>query len=721
MITRALLTVILLGAAWAAQAPGTLKGRIVLDATGDPLHHATVLVVQLGKRVETNDSGEYEFRGIPPGKYNIVAHMHSLTDERKTVEISSGATVTADFRLKIETVRQEITVTASGKEETTLEAFNAVSSMESLELAARQGTSLGDVLEDQTGVARRSYGPGTTRPVVRGFDGDRVLIMQDGMRTGTLGSQSGDHGEPVNAQSLERVEVVRGPATLLYGSNALGGVVNMITGHHQMHEHPHEGWRGYITGQGGTNNNMGSGSGGVEYGVKHWLFTADSGVHTASDYGSPLGPVVNSGSKLRNGMLGGGHFGERHYTRGSYNITDGDYRIPSDGRSPERVRLDYRLQNARFGSGIKNLGQGLEFLHLSLNYSDWNHRELAAGDVENEFFNKQFVYRAVADQKKRGRWSGSFGAWGMLRDYKAAGEEAITPPVVQNAIAGFGVEQLEFGRYRVQFGARLENNRYSPERGFRSRSFTGVSGSIGLSAPVWNGGVLLASYTHSYRAPALEELYAHGPHAGNLTYEIGDSNLRREVGDGADFSLRHQSRRVRTELNYFLYHMHDFVYLAPTGEINSGLVEAVYAQRDARYQGVEGRLNFELRPEFWLNLGFDAVDAELTSDNTPLPRIPPFRCRLGADYRYKGIALMPELVLASRQDRIFSTETPTAGYGVLNLRASYTVTRQHSIHMFGVNFYNAGNNLYRNHLSFIKAFAPEMGRGVQFTYTIRFF
>jgi iron complex outermembrane receptor protein len=183
------------------------------------------------------------------------------------VTVTAGATATADFVLAISPLRQEITVTASGRPETTVETFSSVASLDTLELSTKAAASLGDVLDGQPGVAKRSFGPGTGRPVLRGFDGDRVLIMQDGVRTGSLSSQSGDHGEPLDPQALERVEVVRGQATLLYGSNAIGGVVNMIAGHHEAQSAGHEGLHGYLSGIGGTNNGLHGGSAGLDYGI----------------------------------------------------------------------------------------------------------------------------------------------------------------------------------------------------------------------------------------------------------------------------------------------------------------------------------------------------------------------------------------------------------------------------------------------------------------------
>jgi iron complex outermembrane recepter protein len=435
-------------------------------------------------------------------------------------------------------------------------------------------------------------------------------------------------------------------------------------------------------------------------------------------YSTPEEKIANSAARTYSGQAGVARYGEKSWFNLAYNTQRGTYEIPL---SEELTRLPFTRQGVRLTGGFRALNRPIEGIQYSYNYTDWRHDEVADGKVENQFFNKQSDYRAVFEQRRSGRLSGSFGGWGLRRDYKALGEEAITPPTVQNALAGFAVETLTISdKVRMQFGARVENNRFRPE-GLLRRSFTGFSGGVGVNASIWNGGVFVANYNHSYRAPAIEELYARGPHVGNLTYEIGDDRLRRERGDGLDVSLRHATNRVRAELNYFYYRMRDFVFLAPTGEIEDGLVEAEYTQANSRYMGVDGKVQAALSRNLWLNLGFDAVNAELTGTQMPLPRIPPVRGRVGLDWRLRNLSVTPEVVMANQQTRIFETETETAGFAVMNLRGMYTITRQHAVHLFGVNFFNAGNRLYRNHLSFIKDIAPEIGRGVSFSYSVRFF
>jgi iron complex outermembrane receptor protein len=706
-----------------AQDTGSLAGVVTLQASGAAVHDATVRITQLGRTVNTDDQGRYEFRSLPPGTYTVLAHLHDFTDESQRVQIAPGAAATANFMLKLAAVRTQVTVTATGQEQTTLESFQTVTSLDTFQIAERAQPSLGEMLENEPGVAKRSFGPGNARPVIRGFDGDRVLIMQDGVPSGAISSQSGDHGESIDPLQLDSIEVVKGPATLLYGSSAIGGVVNAITGHHQAHEHPHNGLHGSITAIGGSNNGHAGATGGIEYGHKDWLFWADTGGQRTGDYDTPIGRVRNSGTRVTNHAGGLGWYGKKPFLTASYGYDEGRYGIPfaggSEGGEPE-VDLTFRRHHIRVNTGYRDLGGFFDTFRLAMNYTDWRHREIEGEQVGTRFNNRQFSYRGTFEERRSGRFSGSFGFSGFHRDYESIGEESLSPPVKQNNIAGFALQEIGFERFRLQFGGRIENNRYDP-RGLESRSFTGFSGAAGVNVPLWKGGAFVTNYTNSYRAPALEELYNYGPHTGNLTFEIGNPNLARERSNGVEIALRHQSHRLRGELSAFRYDIREFVYLAPTGRILEGLIEADYAQANSRFMGAEAGVEIGVTQAVWLRLGMDYVDAQLKRGDTPLPRIPPLRGRVGMEYRRGSFTVKPEWVLSNAQRQIFPTETPTAGYGVVNVLGSYTLARQHFVHVFGAQLFNANNQLYRNHLSFIKEFAPEIGRGVRFTYTVRFF
>lgn len=704
-----------------AQQNGVLKGRVTFEDKNIPVHGVIILITQIKVSTTTDDDGRYEIKNVPAGSYNVMARLDRVPDIVRRIDIAAGQEVVLDIELTLIGTREQVTISATGHQQAVDEAYQSVLGIDSTALLEKDPSSLGEALERYPGIAKRSAGPGSSRPVIRGFDGDRVLIAQDGIRTGSLSYSSGDHGEPINLLSVDRVEVVRGPATLLYGSSSIGGMVNAVSGHDRTHEGVH----GFFTTTGGTTNNLRGASGGLEFGTERWMVWGNGGGQRADDYRTPLGRILNSKTYSYDVNGGGGYFGRRGYLTASYGFNKNVFGIPVDPaeEDPEFAELNPRRHNLRINSELRELRGPVDHIHLTFDYSDYKHEELVGGEPETQFFNKTMSYRMMAGQTRKGIFSGSFGFSGFRRDFETIGEESLAPPTVQNSFSAFALENFDFKRISFQLGARVEHNGYDTVESdrARNRSFTGFSGSAGVRVPVWEGGTIAANYTRSYRAPSLDELYNFGPHPGNLTYEIGDTNLKREAADGIDLSLRHSSDRFRGEIHYFYYNLHDFIFLAPTGEVDDDLPVAEYKQADSRFMGTEVDLGVGLHRSLWLNAGLDYVNAELRAAGTPLPRIPPLRGRIGLDYQYKSFRFAPEVVLARDQERIFDLETRTPGYAVFNLIGSYSVLQSHAAHVFSINAFNLGNRLYFNHLSFIKNIAPEMGRGVRFTYTVRFF
>lgn len=736
-----LLTVFLLAfldpRALAQPATGSIQGQVVLAGSQDPIHEALVTSPQLRRVFTTDEKGGFTIDNLTPGKYDLIAHLGQLSDARQTVAVEAGKTVSVQFELGIRAVREHINVTATGSQATARESLQMVASVESTELITRMAPSLGGALDEVPGVTRRSFGPGNERPVIRGFDGDRVLVLQDGIRTGSMSSSAGDHGEPVNVASAERVEIIRGPATLLYGSNAIGGVVNVIGYGNHLHAHQHQTLSGNLAAAGGSANGLFGGSGGFEYGHKGWLLWGGGGGQRTSDYQTPVGRILNSASDSRNAYGGFGHYSDKTYFNLEYTLGEGDYGVPFAGEfhghvhaeehpdeshddEAEKIAIGWRRHNLRGEWGLTHLPRFVENFTLVLNHSDWNHREMESGLTSTEFFNKQTIYRGAFDQKRGGPLSGTFGFWGMHRDFKAVGEEALAPPTGQNAFALFALEDLDLDHAKLQFGGRIERNAYTPA-GLRDRNFTAFSGSAGIALPLPAQFLFTTNFSHASRAPGLEELYNDGPHVGNLTYELGNPALNVERANGMEASLRKLSESFHLEANLFLYHFSNFIFLAPTGEREAGLPVAEYLQGNARFWGFDGRLDFETVRDLWIKIGFDAVNATLTDLDSGLPRIPPMRTRVAVEYRPGRFTFAPELSMGSRQSHTYFEETPTAGYVVANFRASYAIATSHNTHIFSVDAFNLGNTLWRNHLSFIKDLAPEMGRGIRFGYTLRFF
>jgi iron complex outermembrane recepter protein len=748
----------------ASQSPtasGRITGSVTIAETGEPVHGAIVLVTELRRSSKTGWQGEFELPNLPAGTYALLAQREHLTTERRTVTVVAGETVTVDFALALSGHSEAITVTATVTgEATTFEAFNSVNSLDIAKLAQNMSTNIAEVLEPLPGIAKRSFGPGSSRPIIRGFDGDRVLVMQDGVRTGDLSSQSGDHGVSIDPAGLARLEVVKGPATLMYGSNALGGVVNAITPQELLRATPYEGFFRQATVDAGSANRQGGAAAGVQIGHNNWLFWAGGGARRSGDYDAPGGRIPNSHTRLANGNVGVGYAGSRAYVSLGAQVEDTRYGIPFAGlfhgaahadeeeeedHDEEDFAVDISGQryDLRLDLGLKSLeGRYFEGMRVTVNGLAWRHDELEIEDqVETpgtQFKNDVLVVRAEATQKPVGRLSGRIGLSGQLRDYVATGPEALAPPTTLRSLAGFFFEELNFGRYRFQFGGRAERNAYRPgarpegdtheHEGeehepppVRDRTFTGLSGSLGVHRNLGADSALVVNLTRSVRAPALEELYNFGPHIGNLSFEVGNSELEREASLGLDVSLRRRAGRVRGEVNGFVYAIDNFVYLSFTGEEADGLREAEYDQGDSRFMGMDGSATLELPGEVHLTLGAGYVSAKLTDLDEWLPRIPPFHGTVSLEVPWRRLHITPEVGWTAAQKRIFHTETETAGFATVNLNLRWERTGAHATHIVTLRGYNLTDETYRLHTSFIKDLAPEMGRGVKASYSLRFF
>jgi iron complex outermembrane receptor protein len=712
-----------LGCAQSGLINGYIRGKVTLEPSAMAARNAVVTIVELKRSVLTDESGTFAFDCVPAGKYQIIAHLDRVPDIVKTIE-TSGADQTIDLELTLSPVSEQVNVTATGSAEAIGSSYQPVAAVGALELSQKNSISIGEALEYQTGVAKRSFGPGSGRPVIRGFDGDRVLILQDGLRLGGIASQSADEVEPIDVLTLDRVEIVKGPATLLYGSNAIGGVVNGISTN-DVHQ---QGLSGYLNVFGGNNNWQAGGSAGLKYGIKNFLFFGNGGAQKANDYRTPIGTVVNSFARTRNVGGGAGWFPRKGWVTFSYSYDRRRHGIPVAPGEIDFESLQEHRHSFEAKSGLRNLGGFIESGDFGVRYNDYKVREFEFESDENVTeldslaTNKNLNYRANINHRRLGKLSGTFGFSGFTRDFISVGEEAPAPRTKQFSNAFYGLERVDLERVGFQFGGRIEQNRYNPEGNFPRRDFVGFSGSAGARVPLWNGGSFVANYQHAFRAPALEELYNNGPHPGILTFDIGNSNLKAEQGDGIDFSMRHSTKRLRIVTGAYYYHIRNFVFTAFTGETDpeSNLSIIKYEQGTSRFAGTEASIEAAVMPTLWLNGKVDYVRAALTEENKPLPRIPPLRAMLGLEWRYKAVNVRPELIMTKSQTRLFDNETTTAGCSLVNLDASYTFVTRRIAHIVSLGGHNLTNKLYRNHLSFIKEIAPEMGRALRLNYSLRF-
>jgi iron complex outermembrane receptor protein len=645
---------------------------------------------------------------------------------------------------------QEV-LTVSAESRSQFESFQPTAVLSGQELTKQLEGSLGETLENQPGVAVRSFGPAPSRPVVRGLDGDRVVILQDGQRTGDLSSQSGDHAVTVNPAAAQRIEVVRGPATLLYGANAIGGLVNVITD--DIATAPIMGVNGNATFDLGSGANEAGGAASVRTGNGRFALIAGGGGRRSSDVGTPEGDIENSQSRGGFGNIGLGWTGTKGYFGGTYGYDDTKYGIPVvEGGI---LQLTPRRHSFSLRGGAQNLTGAFDAFRGTLTLRRYEHDELEGEEVGTAFSNDTNEVELMGSHRLVGRLKGSVGGWFLDRAFDAQGAEALSPPVDQRGFAAFVYEEMTWPHVTLQFGGRVDHTRFEP-LGEPERDFTDVSGSLGVllrPAAAQDRVTIAASLARAARNPALEELFFFGLHHGNFAVELGNPNLESEYALGFDVSLRVRGSRASGEITYFRNDVDDFIYRNEISEEEFHAREEEFLERfpgrelvgheheegegeaeaeeeelaivdfvaaDSVLQGVE--IHGDIRVTSWLFAegGLDYVRGQLKADDRPLPRIPPLRFRGGLRYQQSGFQAGGEVVAAAEQDRVSGEETPTDGYQLLKLFAAYSFETGRAVNTITARLDNVTDELYRNHLSLIKDSVPEMGRNFKLLYNIRF-
>jgi iron complex outermembrane receptor protein len=715
-----------------------VSGRLLNSLNATPLGGATVQIDELRRQTISGADGAFAFDSVPPGTYHLSVLAQGFSTRRTEVQVMAGMSpleLQVDFDLHFEEV-----VSVSGDARSQFDTFQPTSVLAGQELSKQLEMSLGATLESQPGVAARSFGPAPARPVIRGLDGDRVLILQDGQRLGDLSSQSGDHGVPINPAAAQKIEVVRGPATLLYGANAIGGLVNVITD--EIPTKPMMGVSGNLTFDLGTAASEGGAAGDVHIGNGKLALHLGGGGRRSGDVDTPEGDVENSQSRNGFGNVGLSWTGAKNYVGGSYGYDDTKYGIPviEEGQ----VQLTPRRHAFSLRAGGQGLEGAFDSYRATLAVRRYKHDELEGDVVGTAFTNNTEEGEVMGSHRALGRLKGSLGGWVLNRAFDAAGEEALSPAVDQQGFATFLYEEVTWPHVTFQFGGRVDHTSYQPN-GEPERSFTTGSGSVGLlirPAAADDRLTIAFSAARAARSPALEELFYFGPHPGNFAFEVGNPDLSPEHALGFDVSLRWRTPRVTGEVTYFRNDVNGYLFRAPLteDEFNARLDEFAarfpsrdvtspdteefpiveYVAADSVLDGVEAHSDVQLTSQIAVELGFDYVRGTLKDTDEPLPRIPPLRFRSGLRYQRNAFQAGGDVAFVATQDRVFSTETPTDGYQLGRLYASYSFGQDAVAHTFTARLENVTNELYRNHLSLIKDLAPEMGRNFRLLYNVKF-
>jgi iron complex outermembrane receptor protein len=709
-----------------AIADNTVSGRLYDSVSLKPIAEATVTVEGTTLQAKSSADGTYVIANVPAGTHHLVVTAKGFMPAR--ADFSAAPKVTLDLAVDREVHYTEV-VSVSPDARSQFESYQPTAVLAGQDLLKQLGTTVGATLSTVPGVAERSMGPGPSRPVIRGLDGDRVLILQDGQRVGDLSSQSSDHGVPVNPASASRIEVVRGPATLLYGSNAIGGLVNIISD--TIPTRRVNGTHGGATLDFGTSAGEALGGGDVLWGNNTFALHASGSAQRTGNFDTPEGEVDNSESRSGFASVGMAWTGERGYVGGSYDYDNTKYGIPvvEEGET----KLTPRRQAVGFRAGADRLNGFFTSYRALFGYRQYRHDELDGETVVTQFENNTMDVNVQAKHRAIGKLTGTIGGSFLTRAFSAIGEEALAPPVDEHSSALFAYEELGWSHVTVQFGGRVNWAGFRPEGGLLQRNFTDESGSVGVvfrPAAANDKLSFAVNLARAARNPALEELYFFGPHVGNFAFEIGNPNLTSEHAVGFDASVRWRHRRVSGEVTYFRNSISNYIFRNPLtedefaarfpGEDTDGLQPVEFTARDSVLQGAEAHADVELGGGFLAEVSFDLVRGELTDTKDPLPRMPPTRFIGGLRYQRNAFQAGGEVVAAAKQDRIFGAETPTDGYTLLKLYGAYSFGRAAAVNTISVRLDNATNELYRNHLSLLKDVVPEMGRNFKVIYSVRF-
>ncbi len=747
---------------------GTISGRAVTHG-GAIAAGATLRVVGTSRTATADAEGRFEIAGLPPGRYVIEASSPRHGRAIARVELAAGARVEVEIELDVLLHAEAITVTAAPDARAAGDVARPVSVLQGSELLVAAEASLGETLARQPGVSTTYFGPGASRPVIRGLGGDRIRILDNGLGTGDVSSTSPDHAVGLEPLSTERIEIVRGPATLLYGSSAVGGVVNVIDGS-IAEVLPGRPISGAVTLRGGTAADERAGAVELAGNLGRLAWFASGSKREAKDLEIPgfaetralreaehghgedeeeeeelaFGVLPNSAIESGGARLGLSWVGKAGFLGVSVSGFDTLYGVPGhahghghdeDGEEhdhegeehgeeePVRIDLEQRRVDLR-GELARGFGP-VKRLKFRFGHYDYRHLELEGDEVGTRFETDGWEGRLEAAHRPFGSVTGAWGLQVGRRDFEAEGEEAFVPPSRTDSWALFAFEEVAAGPLTWQFGARYESQQIDVRPAeLPDRSFSGVSGSLGL---VWKLSESVSSslaLSRSVTLPNPEALYSDGPHAATRVYEIGDVTLGEEVSLGGDLGFRFDSERIRVEASLFHNRVDDFIVERLTGEEEDGLPVVRFGAVDAELSGFEIDAHLGLvhaHPNHLeLHLSLDGVRAEERASGQPLPRIPPLRYGVGLNYQSESWFGKIEAMRVAKQDRLAAFETETAASTRIDAAIGYRFFLAGTVHDVVLSGRNLTDQESRVHASYLKDLAPLPGRDLRLSYRLAF-
>lgn len=686
---------------------------------------------------------------------SLVSLVPANAQQMKAEPASTSPAQRDDFHMD-----KEIVVTAPYIER--LDILSGTSALSGEDLAAETQGQIGDMLTSLPGVSATSFGPGASRPVLRGFQGNRVAVLTDSIGNIDASNTSADHAVTIDAITTERIEVLRGPAVLLFGGQAVGGAVNVIdkriprsvpgepvhvdaligvasasneySGGASMDVPVSDRFVVHVDGSYRNSSDLRIGSfllspelrqEALDFAAEQAALGNSTEAANATTLANTRGHLPNSGVKTWSAGAGAAFIDNGGSLGISFNIYDTKYGIaerPEFGVAPQDEGVAIDLRQYRFDlRGEVNLGDGqFDKLRLRTGYANYEHAELEGDLVGTQFVSKAIESRLEITQNNRGGWRGASGVQFTTRDFGATGEEAFVPPTRSNQLGLFTLQEFAWGALEAEIALRYDRANLEAKTLGISRRFNNVSAAFGVGYNI--GDLKLGTnVSRTGRAPSVEELYSNGPHVATQSFEVGDIDLNSERSWNGEIYARYDSTRLDFSATLYANRFGSFIYENATGAFEDSLPVFQYFQRKARVWGVEAEASARVG-----NIGIFDLVADAVGDYVratvrgagPVPRIPPLRLLGGLELQSGNLDMRTEVEWIDDQKHIASFETKTDGFTMINASMTWRpFGRSQNIALIA-----AANNILdaeaRRAASITKDFVPLSGR--DFRVTARF-
>lgn len=708
-------------------AHSVLKGKIFDSKTQTPIENVQVFIKEKNLAKSSSSQGEFLFLNLKQKKLTLDFFRIGYAQKELIVYLKEDSTEIKVLLNPTETKTDEVLIFAESEEV----SVSPVLEVSGTELRENLGVTIAETMQSKPGIEMRSMGPAPSRPVLRGLSGDRLLILEDGGRTGDLSATSADHAvaiEPINAQ---KIEVIRGAEAILFGSNTLGGVVNVVS--ENIPARQEERFHAVSSLQVESVNSGFAGNLNLLFPLKDFVIKFDGSLRNAQDVSTPSGKLKNTGIETQNTSLGVSWFKSKNVFGASGSFYNSDYGIPGGfiGAHPNGVDIKVKRKHFETKANLKSNFDFVKNIELQYSFSDYKHKEFESNDLVGISFSI-FTYNFSGNLKLNQKGileNGTLGFWSEIRDYSSGGF-SFTPETIEKSFAGFYYQKTTFGKVVLGGSTRFDFREVSPDsKGevknvgkIRNRKFGGFSGAFegtyNFDSGISTGTIL----TKTFRAPTLEELFSEGPHLAAYSFEVGNADLKVENGLGAEVFLKFENEKGFLEATVFRNEISNFTFAKATGDTSWRTLLPIYQYTGlkARMQGFEFGFNWQILPRIYADGSLSFVKGDLTDLGEAIPEMPPLSGKLNLRYRKDLFTFGGGINFADKQDRLGEFEQKTDEFLIYNLFGSYTFNFGNLTNSIDFGVENLTDEEYRKHLSKVKSVMPEPGRNFKLLYKIYF-